>query len=82
MGDSVGLFLYRRYRYMVVIPDGYLSIAISSCLLLLDCCLAVVVAEVDPNPIDRERPATNWRKLCLISQSRQAWLPAMHNERR
>jgi hypothetical protein len=30
MGDSVGLFLCRGYGYGVVIPGGYLPIAISS----------------------------------------------------
>jgi hypothetical protein len=30
MGDPVGLFLCRGYGYGVVIPDGYLPIAISS----------------------------------------------------
>jgi hypothetical protein len=31
MGDPVGLFLCRRYGYGVVIPCGYLPIAISTC---------------------------------------------------
>jgi hypothetical protein len=30
MGDPMGLFLCRGYRYEVVIPGGYLPIAISS----------------------------------------------------
>jgi hypothetical protein len=30
MGDPVGLFLRRGYEYEVVIPGGYLPIAISS----------------------------------------------------
>jgi hypothetical protein len=30
MGDSVGLFFYRVYGYGVVIPGGYLPIAIST----------------------------------------------------
>jgi hypothetical protein len=30
MGDPVGLFFYRGYEYGVVIPGGYLPIAISS----------------------------------------------------
>jgi hypothetical protein len=36
MGDPVGLFLCRGYEYGVVIPGGYLPIAISGarCLLL------------------------------------------------
>jgi hypothetical protein len=31
MGDPMGLFLCRGYGYGVVIPGGYLPIAISSC---------------------------------------------------
>jgi hypothetical protein len=31
MGDPVGLFFCREYGYGVVIPDGYLPIAISTC---------------------------------------------------
>jgi hypothetical protein len=30
MGDSMGLFLCRGYEYVIVIPSGYLSIAIST----------------------------------------------------
>jgi hypothetical protein len=30
MGDPMGLFLCRGYEYGVLIPDGYLPIAISS----------------------------------------------------
>lgn len=30
VGDPVGLFLYRGYGYEVVIPGGYLPIAIST----------------------------------------------------
>jgi hypothetical protein len=30
MGDSMGLFFYRGYGYGVVIPGGYLPIAIST----------------------------------------------------
>jgi hypothetical protein len=35
MGDPVGLFLCRGYRYGVVIPGGYLPIAISIHMVLL-----------------------------------------------
>jgi hypothetical protein len=33
MGDPMGLFLCRGYGYVVLIPGGYLPIAISTCVL-------------------------------------------------
>jgi hypothetical protein len=38
IGDPVGLFLCRRYEYGIVIPGGYLPIAISTPALALFSC--------------------------------------------
>jgi hypothetical protein len=53
MGDPVGLFFCRGYGYGVVIPGGYLPIAISTRVVAVLLVLLVVGVEVEVGRVGR-----------------------------